>query len=139
MTTQTITGNAIVKALTDAKAHLKYPSIHLTVDGQPLVFKLAGARSKYAGSVNITDGGPFGSNVWYGSIKPDGTVYQGFAWTPSVTKIVAAMEHDLQVVVSSYGKVTGRCAFCHLPLSDERSTAVGYGPICAQHYSLPWG
>jgi hypothetical protein len=24
-------------------------------------------------------------------------------------------------------------------LSDDRSTAVGYGPICADHYGLPWG
>ena len=24
-------------------------------------------------------------------------------------------------------------------LSDDRSTAVGYGPICADHFGLPWG
>ena len=24
-------------------------------------------------------------------------------------------------------------------MKDERSTAVGYGAICADHYGLPWG
>jgi hypothetical protein len=24
-------------------------------------------------------------------------------------------------------------------LDDECSTAVGYGPVCAEHYHLPWG
>ena len=31
------------------------------------------------------------------------------------------------------------CCFCNRALEDERSTAVGYGPICAGHFGLAWG
>jgi hypothetical protein len=32
-----------------------------------------------------------------------------------------------------------RCCYCGLPLEDARSKKVGYGPICAAHWGLPWG
>lgn len=31
------------------------------------------------------------------------------------------------------------CRFCSKPLSDESSTAVGYGPDCAADHNLPHG
>lgn len=34
---------------------------------------------------------------------------------------------------------TGHCCFCGLPLEDGRSVAMGYGPICARKWGLPWG
>lgn len=49
------------------------------------------------------------------------------------------------VIVGSTAKegdtvtVTGHCCFCSLPLTDERSTAVGYGKVCADHFGLSWG
>lgn len=36
-------------------------------------------------------------------------------------------------------KDMNRCCYCNLPLEDERSKLVGYGPICATHWGLPWG
>lgn len=33
----------------------------------------------------------------------------------------------------------GRCCYCNLPLDDARSKAVGYGPVCAGRWGLPWG
>lgn len=38
-----------------------------------------------------------------------------------------------------YGKMTSRCCFCGHELSTGESVAVGYGPICAEHFGLPWG
>ena len=38
-----------------------------------------------------------------------------------------------------WGKKMNRCCFCGLELSDERSVAMGYGPICADNWGLPWG
>jgi hypothetical protein len=32
-----------------------------------------------------------------------------------------------------------RCCYCNLPLEDKRSKDVGYGPICAGRWGLPWG
>jgi hypothetical protein len=42
-------------------------------------------------------------------------------------------------VTARAGRTTGRCCYCRRPLSDDRSTAVGYGPICASRFGLPWG
>lgn len=38
-----------------------------------------------------------------------------------------------------FGHLYGSCVFCGRTLTDERSIKVGYGPICADHNSLPWG
>lgn len=40
---------------------------------------------------------------------------------------------------AEYGHATGQCSFCARPLSDDRSVAVGYGPVCAVNFNLPWG
>lgn len=40
---------------------------------------------------------------------------------------------------AKFGHVTGQCVFCSRKLTDERSVTVGYGPVCAERESLPWG
>lgn len=43
---------------------------------------------------------------------------------------------------AAYGKSTEHCVFCGRGLSDDRtgcSLEVGYGPVCADKYGLPWG
>jgi hypothetical protein len=44
-----------------------------------------------------------------------------------------------QEAAKSYGRLTGRCCFCQLPLTRSESIAAGYGPVCATSYGLPWG
>lgn len=44
-----------------------------------------------------------------------------------------------QETAAKYGKETGVCCFCAITLTDPRSVTVGYGPICAGNYGLPWG
>jgi hypothetical protein len=39
----------------------------------------------------------------------------------------------------AYGTETGACCFCARELSTAESVGVGYGPICADKYGLPWG
>jgi hypothetical protein len=134
-----------------ARAKLKYPSITLvTADGGSIngpngfVVKLAlaGSRSKYTGSIMVTDGGPFGANRFYGRIDPDGTWHQPFKQfdeMPLIERLLKSMADDPAKTTAEYGHLTGNCSFCHRPLKDERSTAVGYGSTCAKHYGLPWG
>lgn len=38
-----------------------------------------------------------------------------------------------------YGKKYKSCCFCGLGLTNPASLHAGYGPICAENYSLPWG
>lgn len=40
---------------------------------------------------------------------------------------------------SEFGRLYGICIYCSRDLTDERSIAVGYGPVCASNYDLPWG
>ena len=55
--------------------------------------------------------------------------------------IVEALENfkiDPITSLTEMGKLAGRCSFCQRALDDERSTAMGYGPVCAKRFSLPW-
>lgn len=38
-----------------------------------------------------------------------------------------------------YGQRVGRCCFCAKELTTAKSRSVGYGPICANRWNLPWG
>jgi hypothetical protein len=58
---------------------------------------------------------------------------------PAVTAALASLAADPAAACSAYGHLTGACCFCRLPLTDARSVAVGYGPICAGNFGLPWG
>lgn len=40
---------------------------------------------------------------------------------------------------AAFGKLYGVCVFCGLTLTNEASIEVGYGPVCAENYGLPWG
>jgi hypothetical protein len=40
---------------------------------------------------------------------------------------------------AAFGKLVGRCCFCSHAIDTPESTAVGYGPVCATKYDLPWG
>jgi hypothetical protein len=124
---------AIVDLLHGAQAHLKFPKVRL--DG--LVLSVAGARARQPGTINLTDGGPYGQSAWYGRISLDGH-HQGQApeW---VLEALAALAADPAGYAAATGQRVGSCCFCGRDLTDERSLAVGYGPVCADHWSLPWG
>ncbi len=40
---------------------------------------------------------------------------------------------------AAFGHLVGRCCFCSHEIDTPESTAVGYGPVCAAKYELPWG
>jgi hypothetical protein len=126
-----------------AAVHLKYPKISLGLDeNTPVVFALAGSRSQAPGSVNVTDGKPFGQNKWYGRVSPEGTWEIGRSpheELPQVGELLEKMSNDPAATAAEYGRLTGNCCFCNRKLKDERSTNVGYGRTCAGHYGLPWG
>lgn len=122
-----------------AKAKLKYPKIALMdADGNPVVMYISGATSKVPNTLNVTDGGPFGANKWYGRIAEDGT------WAPNanlgrlgkVEDVLKEFGENPLEVAAKYGKLTGRCAFCSKKLTDEQSVAAGFGKTCAANYNL---
>lgn len=60
-------------------------------------------------------------------IRPDAMVY------------LAQIEADPIAAAKLSGKLTSCCSFCSRELTDELSVKAGYGPICAEHWGLPWG
>lgn len=117
---------------------LKGPRIRVLIGEQLLALSRAGDRSRFPGSINVTDGKPFRENRWYGRITES-------RWEPSrdceswVTEWLVKFANDPVTVAAEYGKMTGYCCFCNRTLSDDRSVEVGYGPVCADSWGMPWG
>ncbi len=118
------------------KAKVKTPKVHLTFDeGKPLALSLAGANSKNAGSVYVTDGGPFNSNEYYGRVAEDGTFFPSNRVNPksltALTAVLGALSSNPAKTASRYGHLTGKCCFCNRKLTDTLSALTGVGPECA--------
>ncbi len=110
-----------------------------TNSGKIVVFNRAGHKSKYTGQLVITNGMPEGHHIFYGRIDTYGTLHLTSSATSEVTEVIQEFSENPATVAARYGRITGGCSFCHHPLSDERSLAVGYGLKCAKRYGLPWG
>jgi hypothetical protein len=143
-TTQVGNFAGVIALFNTGHANLKFPKIRLQLDdGRKVVLSLAGPAAKQPGTVNVTDGGAYGSNVWYGRVDANG------AWQVSgkvdaatqakLATLLTALAADPATVAAAYGRMTGSCCFCALTLTDQRSVSVGYGPVCAGNYGLPWG
>lgn len=119
---------------------IKFPKVKLaTEDGFSVVLKQAGQQSKYMGQIMLTDGMPFGQNRFFGRIDEAGRLIEGRDMTDSVRALIAAFAADPAKVGAAYGKRTGTCCFCSRHLETRESVHVGYGPICAEKFGLPWG
>ena len=122
-----------------ANEKIQYPRIHLH---NGFVLQRAGANAKYPGSINITDGKPYGRNQWFGRISTTGVLtmpnYQQNHSELLQTEL-DLFQLDPAKYAECYGKATANCMFCHKELTAQQSVAVGYGPTCAANYGLPWG
>jgi hypothetical protein len=126
-------------------AGLKRPQIILAMDGEEDVrLSIAGPGSRTPGHINVTSADKsYSERKFYGRIGPDGRFDPSLSLEPETqTAIVAALQamaSDPAGTAAKYGRVTGECCFCRLPLSDERSLRVGYGKVCSRRYGLPYG
>ena len=121
-----------------AKAHLKHPKVRLNVDGQEITLYLSGPASRVPDVVNVVNRD---TNGWYGRVYPDGRWERGSASQnmEGVLTMLDKLAANPEEVAAAHGKLTGNCCFCSRALSDDRSTDVGYGPVCAKRYGLTWG
>jgi hypothetical protein len=128
-----------------AAEHLQAPKVRLLMpaaDGAldphagrvVLAPRTRGARK---GSVAVSDGQYGGT--FYGWIDPAGSFLPSAGCPEAVKALLVALAADPAKVAGEHGRIMGVCCFCGQALTDERSTAVGYGPICAKHWALPWG
>jgi hypothetical protein len=133
-------GLAIPRLFADAVSpRLKYPHINLrTESGAVVVMRLAGAKSPQPGSVTITGEGSYYERAFYGRITTTGELLSKPAMTAEILALLRRFSDDPIAVAGECGRITGNCSFCRLALSDPRSTALGYGPVCAEQWKLPW-
>ena len=124
------------------RSSAKHPAILLrTTAARPVRISVAGAKSKTPGAIMVTGNGPFETRPYYGKIL-NGVFIQGKnepATIASVTALLLDFSRDPAATAAEYGRSTGVCSFCARQLTDDRSVSVGYGPICAETYHLPWG
>jgi hypothetical protein len=124
-----------------AAKSLQHPAIVLGEGAHAIRLCVAGQSAKVPGSINVTTTGPYESRTWYGRITNDGQ----FTTSPkaNVPDAVLGLLRDFAAnpvrVAAEYGRRTGSCCFCARELRTKDSLAVGYGPICAEKYGLPWG
>lgn len=110
-----------------------------TPDGSVKLYRQTD-RSRSPGSISMNDGGPKGSDVWYGSIdKATGHVMFRRECPQAARAIVSEFAKDPGAYAAAYGQGTKRCCFCATKITTDESKAVGYGPTCAGNYGLPWG
>lgn len=145
--TTTQVGNvaAIVKLLDTAKQHLKRPAILVRANNQDLRLNIAGSTAKVPGSINVCSVAKNSDAMrdWLGRVTREGEFQPSRKFDQETQTAVAmalvALANDPAKAASDFGHLTGSCCFCGRELTDERSTTIGYGPICAKHFGLPWG
>lgn len=86
-------------------------------------------REQYVGC--LRNGGFLPAKDWGSGVKRE---------TLDIEKeFLSKLEADPTGFLAECGRDMDRCCYCNLPLEDVRSKEVGYGPICATHWGLPWG
>lgn len=128
----------IVPLLLRAKEKLTYPNIR----HQNVKLGVFGANSKYAGQVRVKFRYEESEEFQYGGrIDTEGKIWlvRMRCSKTSVLNQILDFDSDPQGKASVSGRLTGSCCFCGRPLETKESVGVGYGPICADNYGLPWG
>ncbi len=130
----------VIAVFKQANTKLKRPKLHFTYEGFDVSLSLAGENAKKPGTINVTDGKPYGSNKWFGRIDQSGSWEKSLRSNDSdlarVEDLLHKLEQDMVGAIASYGRLTGCCAFCNKTLTDEKSVAVGFGPICAKKWGF---
>ena len=129
--------SGVIELFTKAKGNLKYPKITLTTEsGNTVMLGLAGNKAKKPGTINVTDGKPFGENIWYGRVDAVGNWEKSYSATPEVGNLLKELSIDPAGFATNYGHKHGSCCFCNKTLTHENSVTAGFGPVCADNWGL---
>jgi hypothetical protein len=129
----------VIELFDAAAVNLKHPKISLGLKFGEVDFTVqlsrTGAGSKYGlGCVYVTDG--VWGGRWYARIDREGNVTPSREITDEIRFVLAKLSLDPAKFAQEYGLKTGNCCFCNKHLDDHRSTAVGFGPVCAKKWGL---
>jgi hypothetical protein len=128
----------IFKLFDNAQKKLRHPKINLKTDGG-LPLRMNTSRN-HPNCVFLGSGG-FGSPT-YGKLMRSGEIHwysKDHAERTDVQAMVEKFAKDPVKVSADYGKLNHNCCYCSKALDTVESLDVGYGPVCAKHFDLPWG
>lgn len=122
----------------------RFPRIRLAAkDGTPVVITAGRCDGVQIGDLKVTDGGRYPTNRFFGRVSNDGKFWPTGKLTAEqlfpVVEVLDALAADPVKVTGQHGVATGQCCYCGTALSTAESRSVGYGPICASKFGLPWG
>jgi len=129
--------SGVIELFTKAKGNLKYPKISLTTEsGGTVMLGLAGDKAKKPGTINVTDGKPYGHNVWYGRVDDVGNWEKSYSATDEVGNMLKELSLNPAGFAANYGHKHGSCCFCNKTLTHANSVTAGFGPVCADNWGL---
>lgn len=115
----------------------KFPKITIDADGCEFYLYVSGPAAAVSGVINVKTRG--GYHNWHGRITEAGTWTHRHEVDERMADALSKLAFDPIGTVAAYGQLSGRCCFCAIELTDEKSTSMGYGPVCAKKWMLPWG
>lgn len=116
---------------------LLHPMVGMTVDGQHVVLKLAGRKSRHEGKVSVASDHRYGHGQFFGWIEKDGRFNTKNA-PAKVMHILDLLADDPAAAIAAIGKETGRCCYCFAELSTVQSKIAGCGETCARNYGVTY-
>lgn len=87
----------------------------------------------------LSNGRSFDQNVYYGLVDAEGNLEPRKECDSGILAFLNKIAVDPVAEAARMGKLTGICMFCSRTLTDDQSRAVGYGPVCAKSFQMPWG
>ena len=124
----------ILSLFARAGSKLKHPALTFSVEETAIRLSVAGPASKFPGSINITSEGAYADRDWYGRIRRDGAFEPARNAPAGLGDLLSRFSAGPLAVAAEQGKRTGACCFCNRRLTDKRSTALGYGPVCEKRW-----
>lgn len=126
------------KLFAGASEGLKRPQVAFQCSAGEFKVTRAADNSRNPGHLYVKD--VIGN--YLGKVDPKGVLHMASSARESHGDVFQALEAfalNPAEQAAAYGKATGNCCFCSQQLTDARSVTVGYGPICADKWGLPWG
>jgi len=126
-TLQGVFGNATRAGIT--------PGIRATINGARLRVTAPSRRSAYAGRpiLFVRLGDTYAGRIENGAFLP-----RSATGADALPALQTLLESPLGTL-AEIGRFSGTCCYCARELTDPRSVSMGYGPVCAENYGLPWG
>lgn len=104
----------------------------LSPELKELKLSLGSRRSAFPQGMEVRHG-----SIHIGTILPNGFVIGVLAKEKKLIQTLSAIAEETQAAAKLFADFTNTCSFCGQPLSaDERR--LGYGPVCAISYGMPW-